>query len=123
MTRLTSLLSVTWTSSGLSKISCPCAWIALLRSLLIVCLGLGAHLFFCVILMASQSPSFVPVLRRSCLFQEIVQQKELVPWLRAGRFNKFDKNPCHLKAIFITFTKCHSHSLIGCVGTSVYGLL
>lgn len=61
-------MNVTWTSSAPWRASCPCVWIAPLQSLLRV--FLDARLSFCEIWMASQNPSFVPVLRRSCLFQE-----------------------------------------------------
>lgn len=69
-TPLTSPVSVTLTSSCPWRVSYLYAWIAPLHSLLKVSLALAAPLFVCVILVASPSPSFVPVLRRSCLFQE-----------------------------------------------------
>lgn len=107
---LTSLVSVTWTSSGPWKASCLCVWIAPLHSLLRVALVLGAHLFFCVILMASQSPSFVPVLRRSCLFQENSATKRVstMAYSRRYKINFDKKTPCHLTFNFQNMFSCHT---------------
>lgn len=65
-----SLLSVTWTSFVPWRTFGLCVCVAHLHGLQRLCLGLRARLIFCVIWTTSESLSFVPVLRRSCLFQE-----------------------------------------------------
>lgn len=61
---------MTWTSFGPLKTSHPCLWTAPLHALSKVSLYLHTHLFFCLIWWASANLFCVPVLRRSCLFQE-----------------------------------------------------
>lgn len=99
MTRLTFPVSVTWTGYGPLKTSHLCVWTAPLHALQKVSLGLGAHLFFCVIWMPSESLSFVPVLRRSCLFQENSATKRVSTMAYSRWYvikSYWNKKPSHL---------------------------
>lgn len=104
----TFLESGTWTSFDPLKTSHPCVWTAPLHALSKVSLHLHTHLFFCLIWRASENLFCVPVLRRSCLFQENSATKRVSTMAYSRRYimksNWNTEKPSH---DWFTFNNMH----------------
>lgn len=104
----TFLGSVTWTSFDPLKTFHPCVWTAPLHALSKVSLHLHTHLFFCLIWRASENLFCVPVLRRSCLFQENSATKRVSTMAYSRRYiMKSNWNTEKPSRYWFTFNNMH----------------